>query len=140
MAIFVTVIHCMNMETDPILHLMEHHGVKPTANRILIAKALAVAGRPMSPGELEDALETIDKSVISRALSLFREQHLVHVIEDGDSLRYELCHSHHEDHDDDAHVHFHFLSRDYPHPRSGRSGRIPVRNRQFPHKRYVSGL
>lgn len=107
MAIFVTVIHSMNMETDPILHLMEHHGVKPTANRILIAKALAGAGRPMSPGELEDALETIDKSVISRALSLFREQHLVHVIEDGDSLRYELCHSHHEDHDDDAHVHFH---------------------------------
>ena len=107
MAIFVTVIHFMNMETDPILHLMEQHGVKPTANRILIANALAGAGRPMSMGEVETALETVDKSVISRTLSLFRELHLVHVIEDGDSIRYELCHSHHEGHDDDAHVHFH---------------------------------
>ena len=62
----------------------------------------------MSMGELEDALETVDKSVISRTLSLFREQHLVHVIEDGgDGVRYELCHSHHDDHDDDTHVHFH---------------------------------
>ena len=96
------------MEQEPILRLMEHHGVKPTANRILIAGALSRAGRPMSMGELEDALETVDKSVISRTLSLFREQHLVHVIEDGgDGVRYELCHSHHDDHDDDTHVHFH---------------------------------
>lgn len=96
------------MEQEPILRLMEHHGVRPTANRILIAGALSRAGRPMSMGELEDALETVDKSVISRTLSLFREQHLVHVIEDGgDGVRYELCHSHHDDHDDDTHVHFH---------------------------------
>lgn len=98
----------MEMEQEPILRLMEHHGVKATANRILIAGALSRAGRPMSMGELEDTLETVDKSVISRTLSLFREQHLVHVIEDGgDGVRYELCHSHHEDHDDDTHVHFH---------------------------------
>lgn len=98
----------MEMEQEPILRLMEHHGVKPTANRILIAGALSRAGRPMSMGELEDTLETVDKSVISRTLSLFREQHLVHVIEDGgDGVRYELCHSHHDDHDDDTHVHFH---------------------------------
>ena len=96
------------MEQESILRLMEHHGVRPTANRILIAGALSRAGRPMSMGELEDALETVDKSVISRTLSLFREQHLVHVIEDGgDGVRYELCHSHHDDHDDDTHVHFH---------------------------------
>ena len=96
------------MEQEPILRLMEHHGVRPTANRILIAGALSRAGRPMSMGELEDALETVDKSVISRTLFLFREQHLVHVIEDGgEGVRYELCHSHHDDHDDDTHVHFH---------------------------------
>ena len=96
------------MEQEPILRLMEHHGVRPTANRILIAGALSRAGRPMSMGELEDALETVDKSVISRTLSLFREQHLVHVIEDGgDGVRYELCHSHHDDHDADTHVQFH---------------------------------
>ena len=88
-------------------HLLEEHGVKPTPNRILVAKALAEAGRPLSLMELEARLETIDKSNVFRALTAFREAHLVHVLEDaGDGVRYELCHSHHEDHDDDIHVHF----------------------------------
>lgn len=88
-------------------HLLEEHGVKPTPNRILVAKALAEAGRPLSLMELEARLETIDKSNVFRTLTAFREAHLVHVLEDaGDGVRYELCHSHHEDHDDDVHVHF----------------------------------
>jgi len=90
-----------------ILNLMERHGVKPTANRIVIASQLASAGRPMSMGELEDAVSTIDKSNISRALAVFRSAHMVHVIEDGsDSVRYELCLSDHEHDDNDVHVHF----------------------------------
>ncbi len=88
-------------------HLLEEHGVKPTPNRLLVARALSGAGRPLSLMELEARLETIDKSNIFRALMAFREAHLVHVLEDsGDGVRYELCHSHHEDHDDDVHVHF----------------------------------
>ena len=88
-------------------HLLEEHGVKPTPNRLLVARALSGAGRPLSLMELEARLETIDKSNIFRALTAFREAHLVHVLEDsGDGVRYELCHSHHEDHDDDVHVHF----------------------------------
>lgn len=88
-------------------HLLEEHGVKPTPNRLLVARALASAGRPLSLMELEARLETIDKSNIFRTLTAFREAHLVHVLEDsGDGVRYELCHSHHEDHDDDVHVHF----------------------------------
>ena len=87
--------------------LLEHHGVKPTANRLLIARALQEAERPLSMMELEARLETIDKSNVFRALSAFREAHLVHVLEDsGDGVRYELCHSHNEEHDDDVHVHF----------------------------------
>ena len=92
----------MNLE-----ELLEHHGVKPTANRLLIARALQEARRPLSLMELEAQLETIDKSNVFRALSAFREVHLVHVLEDaGDGVRYELCHSHHEEQDDDLHVHF----------------------------------
>ena len=88
-------------------HLLEEHGVKATPNRLLVAKALAGAGRPLSLMELEARLETIDKSAIFRTLSTFKEAHLVHVLEDsGDGVRYELCHSHHNDHDDDIHVHF----------------------------------
>ncbi|MBO6186952.1 MAG: transcriptional repressor [Prevotella sp.] len=87
--------------------LLEQHGVKPTANRIVVVKALAAAGRPMSLTELEYNILTIDKSGIFRALTLFRDHHLVHVIEDGgDGVRYELCHSHATDVDDDLHVHF----------------------------------
>lgn len=88
-------------------HLLEEHGVKATPNRLLVARALAGAGRPLSLMELEAQLETIDKSAIFRTLSAFKDAHLVHVLEDsGEGVRYELCHSHHDDHDDDVHVHF----------------------------------
>ena len=87
--------------------LLLHHGVKPTANRLLIARALDEAARPLSMTEVETRLETIDKSNVFRTLATFRDAHLVHVLEDtGDGVRYELCHSHHPDHDDDLHVHF----------------------------------
>ena len=86
--------------------LFARHGVKPTPNRLLIARALQEAGRPLSMTELETQLETIDKSNVFRALTAFREAHLVHALEDsGDGVRYELCHSH-NDEDDDVHVHF----------------------------------
>lgn len=88
-------------------HLLEEHGIKATPNRLLVARALAGAGRPLSLMELEAQLETIDKSAIFRTLSAFKDAHLVHVLEDsGEGVRYELCHSHHDDHDDDVHVHF----------------------------------
>ena len=75
--------------------LLEEHGIKPTANRILVVKALASSMQPLSLAELERRIMTIDKSNVFRALSLFREHHLVHTIEgSGDGTRYELCHSH----------------------------------------------
>lgn len=61
----------------------------------------------MSLSELEYGILTIDKSSIFRALMIFKECHLVHVIEDGgDGVRYELCKSGGSDTDDDLHVHF----------------------------------
>ena len=95
----------MNKEWEK---LLASHDVKPTANRIVVAKTLAQAERPLSLSELEYKILTIDKSGVFRTLTLFREHHLVHVIEDGgDGVRYELCHSHHgHDHDDDQHPHF----------------------------------
>jgi Fur family ferric uptake transcriptional regulator len=88
--------------------LLTEHGIKPTANRIVVVKTLADAERPLSLSELEYQILSIDKSGVFRALTLFREHHLVHVIEDGgDGVRYELCRSHHgHDDDDDQHVHF----------------------------------
>lgn len=87
--------------------LLEDHGIKPTANRLLIAKTLAGAFTPLSLAELEHKLQSIDKSGIFRTLTLFREHHLVHVIEGGsEGVKYELCHSHSHDHDEDLHPHF----------------------------------
>lgn len=87
--------------------LLLRHGVKPTANRIVVVKALAAMDRPLSLTELEYKILTIDKSGVFRALTLFREHHLVHVIEDGgDGVRYELCRSMADDEDEDAHAHF----------------------------------
>lgn len=95
------------MKADDIIDLMMHHGVKPTSNRILIADAMRRSAGPMTMGEIEDALVSVDKSVISRTMALFREHHLVHTLHGGgEGLRYELCHSHSDEQDDDAHVHF----------------------------------
>ena len=87
--------------------LLEQHGIRPTANRITVVGALQSMTHPVSMKELEDRLLTLDKSSIFRVLTLLREHHLVHVIETGDgSVRYELCHSDSQSHDDDEHVHF----------------------------------
>ena len=95
------------MDENRYITLLEEHDIKPTANRLIILRTLEGAGRPMSLSELEYKILTIDKSGIFRTLSLFREHHLVHVIEDGgDGVRYELCHSRHDGIDDDLHVHF----------------------------------
>ena len=96
------------MEEKTLPASLASHGIKPTANRIRIAQALARARRPVTLADLESELETIDKSNIFRALNLFRDNHFVHTVEDGcEGTRYELCHRTHDDGDDDAHVHFH---------------------------------
>lgn len=84
-----------------------HHNVKPTANRIVVIKALAESDRPLTMRELEEKILSIDKSGIFRALSLFRNHHIVHVI-DGEEggVRYELCRSTCHEQCDDSHVHF----------------------------------
>ena len=56
----------MNNHKKEYLLLLDDHGIRPTANRILVAEALDRAGRPMSLMELEDRLLTLDKSSISR--------------------------------------------------------------------------
>lgn len=86
--------------------LMKHQ-VRPTANRIILLQALEEIDRAMTLSELENKVVTIDKSGIFRTLSLFKEHGLVHVIDDGEGTKYELCRSHHKAHDDDTHVHFH---------------------------------
>lgn len=113
------------MEQEHFEQMLEQCGVKPTANRIIVARTLAAATRPMSLSELENQIVSIDKSGVFRTLRLFAEHHLVHIIDDGSGgTRYELCHcDHHADEDADLHPHFYceqcrrtFCLRDVPLP------------------------
>jgi Fur family ferric uptake transcriptional regulator len=95
------------MKQEECVRLLAGHDIKPTSNRIVVLRALATSERPLTLAELEMKILSIEKSGIFRSLTLFREHHLVHAIEDGSgSLRYELCHSHGDAEDDDLHVHF----------------------------------
>ena len=94
------------MDEQHLIILMQQHGIRPTANRIIVAKALAEGDRPLTMSELEDCIGSIDKSGIFRTLTLFKKQHLVHTLEDSEGTRYELCHSHDHAIYNDMHVHF----------------------------------
>ncbi len=86
---------------------LEQRGVKPTALRTLIFRTLAKERKALSMGELEEKLETVDKSTIFRTLTLLLSQHLVHAIEDGSGvLKYEVCGGECDCTLDDMHAHF----------------------------------
>lgn len=95
------------MELATVEAWLERKKVKPTANRILVLKALKNAGKPMSIADLEDTLLTVDKSSIFRVLTLFLEHDIVHAFEDGRGvLNYELCTNEGACNLSDAHIHF----------------------------------
>lgn len=95
------------METEEIIERLEAKGVKPTANRIIVLKALHDVHRPMSLKMLETQLLSMDKSSIFRVLSLFLEHDVVHSFEDGRGLlNYELCEHRGPCSHKENHVHF----------------------------------
>lgn len=97
-------------DTQETEQLMLLHGVKPTATRILVYNALINAEDALSLNDLETELETVDKSTIFRSLTLFKQQHLVHEIDDGSgSIKYEPCYHSEEDDEEDNDQHAHFF-------------------------------
>lgn len=88
-------------------NLLESRGVKPTSNRIIVLDTLLHADHPVSLNDLEGIIQTMDKSSIFRALSVFLSSDIVHGIEDGSgSLKYEVCHGPGHCSVADQHVHF----------------------------------
>lgn len=96
--------------------LLEDAGLRPTPVRLLIVRLLDSSPYPLTSGEIEERLETVDRSSVTRTMASFQKSGLVHVISDGTpSLKYELCRDGHEAHTDgrnhavhsDEHVHFH---------------------------------
>lgn len=97
--------NCHNHST--IEEALQCKGIRPTANRLLVARCLSELKHPASMTEIEQTIDTMDKSSVFRVLTLFVEHDIVHVIDDGSgSLKYELCRSRHGHSIDDMHVHF----------------------------------
>lgn len=95
------------MKSEQYSERLEQRGVRPTATRLLVFRALSEARHAMSLRELDDVLDTVDRSTIFRTLVLLGDAHLIHVIEDGTGVAlYELCHGHDPRHHDDQHIHF----------------------------------
>lgn len=71
---------------------LELKNVKPTATRQLVLSVLMNNPQALSLVEIENQLETVDRSTISRTLKTFRENCIVHGIDDGSgAVRYALC-------------------------------------------------
>lgn len=98
--------HCKETDHSPEA-ILEKGGIRPTANRILVIRELLSTHNPLSMTDLEDRLETLEKSSIFRVLTLLLEHGLVHAIEDGRGIvKYEICHGHGHCTINDMHPHF----------------------------------
>ncbi len=62
---------------------LKKHGVRPTAMRLAILQQLFRGSEMTSLPALEHKLPIADKSTISRTLSLFLKQGIIHAIDDG---------------------------------------------------------
>jgi len=82
-------------------------GIKPTATRLLILREMFRGDETVSLPQLERLLPTVDKSTISRTLSLFLMHRLIHVVDDGSgSLKYNVCSDDCDCSVEDEHTHF----------------------------------
>lgn len=81
--------------------------VKPTALRLLIFKAMVEYPQAFSLSDLEAVLETVDKSTISRTITLFHDHLVIHSIDDGSgSMKYSVCNDDCQCTLKELHVHF----------------------------------
>lgn len=96
------------MKENKCLEILAKREIQPTAIRILVLQAMLQANRTMSLLDLENRLDTVDKSSIFRTITLFLSHHLVHSIDDGTgSLKYAICGETCSCDVEDLHTHFH---------------------------------
>lgn len=77
---------------DAYIDILDKREIRPTAIRLLVLKAMMQFERAFSLHDLEDFLDTVDKSTLSRTINLFLDHHLIHCIDDGSgSLKYSVC-------------------------------------------------
>ena len=97
-----------DMEDSTCLDLLAQREIQPTAIRLLVLKAMMQAKQSVSLADLEERLDTVDRSSIFRTLTLFLSHHLIHSIDDGTgSFKYAVCSSSCSCEVNDLHTHFH---------------------------------
>lgn len=95
------------MSDDIYVKQLENRGIKPTAIRLLILKTMLEQQQAFSLSSLEIELDTVDKSTLSRTISLFHDKLLIHSIDDGSgSIKYSVCSKDCTCEIKDQHVHF----------------------------------
>lgn len=98
----------MEKSEDTREKLLLAHGIRPTAVRLLICGVIESMHDTFSITDIEMELDSVDRSSIFRAVSLFADHHLLHVIDDGSGQKkYCLCHNDHQCRADEMHCHFH---------------------------------
>ena len=86
---------------------LEERGIRVTAVRLLILNAMLNYPNAFSLADMEEKLDTVDKSTLFRTISLFHEKLLIHSIDDGSgSIKYSVCSSDCTCSLNDLHVHF----------------------------------
>jgi len=94
------------MQTEIDLKLLNRN-VSPTAMRQLVLKVLIEHNKAISLPELEQKLQKADKATLYRTLQTFRENKLIHTIDDGSgSVKYALCEDSCTCQPEELHVHF----------------------------------
>ena len=95
---------------DAYLDILNKRKIKPTAIRLLVLKAMMEFERAFSLLNLENYLDTVDKSTVSRTINLFLDHHLIHCIDDGSgSLKYSVCGEDCSCSIEELHAHFYCL-------------------------------
>lgn len=95
------------MANEDYVKRLEDRGIKPTAIRLLVFKVMLSHHTAFSLPCLEQELDTIDKSTLSRTISLFHDKRLIHSIDDGSgSMKYSVCSPDCSCSIKDLHVHF----------------------------------
>lgn len=85
-------------------------GVKVTALRLLIYRAMTGYTDAFSLADLEAALGTVDKSTLSRTINLFHTRRVIHSIDDGSgTMKYSVCSRDCNCGLQDLHVHFYCM-------------------------------
>lgn len=62
-------------------------GIKPTAIRIMVMKEIISYNHPFTLADMEDRLNTVDKSTLFRTLTLFLEHQILHDVDNGNGSK-----------------------------------------------------